>query len=62
MNSLIKKAKINGWEIKSNKAGKVVIYVPFRESIKVIQHLKKIGDNISTLYNSDYSLCAVSFL
>jgi len=61
MNSLIKKAKINGWEIKSS-AGKVVIYVPFRESIKVIQHLKKIGDNISTLYNKDFSVCAVSFL
>jgi len=61
MKSLIKKAKVNGWEIQSHD-GKVVIYVPFRESIKVIQHLKKIGDNISTLYNKDFSICAVSFL
>lgn len=62
MNSLIKMAKINGWKIQSNDDGKVVIYVPFKESIKVIQHLKKIGDNISTLYNQDFSLCAVSFI
>lgn len=62
MNNLIKKAKLNGWKIKKDCAGKVVIYVPFRESIKVIQNLKKRGDNITTLYNHDFSVCAVSFL
>lgn len=62
MEYLLNKAKLNNWEVQNNCCGKKVVFVPYNDSNKVIQHINKLGDKISIWCNHDYTLKAISFI
>lgn len=62
MNYLLKKAKENGWEVGENCGHKINVYIPIKESVEIIKHLKKLGDKFMIRHDHNYSLCIISFL